>query len=330
MKYVGRIPFVTALVASAITLLGPSWAHAAEKSLPVVDRKLYPMRFNPEFTLQFDYGLADKYTSHQGLRASALFHIWDNVAVEAYGGYLFGSESSIMKTLREKSRSNRETQHNGREPALPGLQQLTYHLGVDGQFAPIYGKLSFVSEFEASFQLYLLGGVAMAGTRTLTDQTLLNKQGAVCQANPVSKGCATFFAGPAKLASIPSFSPGGSDIFGAGEYQLVPWALPVQYGLGMRIHLGYKIGGFDTGKWFALRAEIRNYHWLGINNDWDRNKGPINVMEDPDDEKTCGLGYRVSNAVLEFAGATPCFLNTHSVTLANVGLSFTIPVNSFF
>jgi outer membrane beta-barrel protein len=322
VKLNGRIQKASMMAALTAALLAVTPAHAEDTRLPVVGNKLYPMRFNPEISFQVDYSLADKYTSHQGARVSGLFHIWDNLAVEAYAGYLFGSESSIMKTLRDKSRDNRNTpEKGGREPALPGLQQLTYHLGVDGQFAPIYGKLSFVSEFEASFQLYGLGGIGLAGTRTITDNTLLGKSGCN-QIGGISKGCADLYAGPAKLASLPSISPGGNDIFGAGEFQLAPLAVPVEYGLGLRVHMG---------KWVALRAEIRNYHWLGINN-----KMNINVVEDAADEQNCTAGYRVANPVLDpvysalTSGGRPCYLNLHTVTLANAGLSITIPVNSFF
>jgi len=320
VKLQRRLTATFLALASGVLTLDAAPVHAQEKSLPVVDRKLYPMRFNPELSFQIDYGLADKYTSHQGFRFSGVFHIWDNLAVEAYVGYLFGSESSIMKTLRDKSRPNR-VMKGSREPALPGLQQLTYHLGADVQFAPIYGKLSLVSELETSFQLYMLGGMGLAGTRTITDPTLLGNSG--CKPiGGVSKGCADIYAGPAKLISLPSLSPGGNDIFGAGEYQIAPLAVPIQYGAGIRLHVG---------KWIALRAELRNYHWLGINN-----KMNVNVVEDPDDEAGCGYGYRVSNRVVDpvfgalTSGARPCYLNTHTATLANAGISFTIPVNSFF
>jgi outer membrane beta-barrel protein len=308
-----------------------SWsvaAKATEKSLPVVDKKLYPTRLNPEFSLMVDYSLATRYTTHQGLRASALFHIIDQVAVELHGGYLFGSESSIMKVLRDRSKENRRTLHQGREPAVPGLQQLTYHLGADLHVIPIYGKLSFVSELESSFQVYGLVGLGLAGTRTVTDGTRL----ANCNSPSfLGGGCADFYAGPAKLVGLPGISPSGNDILGAGEYQVLPLAVPVEYGLGFRLFFS---------KWAAFRAEIRNHHWLGVNTGLNPLTGQrgvdLNVVENEEDEGGCTQGYRLSNAVLDpvysqlSGGARPCYLNVHSVTLARVGLSFMIPVNSFF
>ena len=318
MKIRGHIRVaLPALLLPAALCLG-SDALAQSTSLPVVENKLYPMRFNPELSFQLDYGLADKYTSHNGFRVSGLFHIWDNFAVEAYGGYLFGSESSVMKTLRQKSRDNRD-QKGKREPALPGLQQLTYHAGMDAQFAPIYGKLSAVSELEASFQLYGLAGVGLAGTRTVTDPTLLGKTGCSGIA-ALGRGCADLYVGPARVVGLPAISPGDNDIFGAGEYQILPLAVPVEYGLGFRLHMG---------KWAAFRAEIRNYHWLGINN-----KMSPDVVEDTDDQAGCGYGYRVStpgfDTVYGLTGQRMCWPNVHTVTLANAGFSFVIPVNSFF
>lgn len=322
MKLQGRFRLAIVGLGIAGGLAAAVPAHAQTSSLPVVENKLYPMRFNPELSFQIDYGLAEKYTSHNGFRFSGVWHIWDNLAVEGYAGYLFGSESSIMKTLRDKSRDARRSK-GGREPALPGLMQLTYHAGADLQFAPIYGKLSAVSELEASFQLYVLGGMGLGGTRLVTDKTRAGTTGCT----NIGGGCNDLYAGPQKLVSLPGLSPGGNDIIGPGQYQLLPTAVPVQYGLGLRVHVG---------KWIALRAEIRNYHFLGLNLA-DRNDPSAwpDVVEDKKDQDVCTYGYTVStpgldSAVSGLGGPRVCWPNVHTVTLANAGLSFVLPVNSFF
>jgi outer membrane beta-barrel protein len=300
-----------------------------------VGHKLYPLTLNPEFSLMWDSSLADRYTSHMGPRVSAMFHVLDFLALELHGGYMFGSESSIMRTLRDKSKPTRQTRGD-REPALPGLQQLTYHFGGDVQLAPLYGKLSFVSEFETAFRLYGLAGVGVAGTRTVTDAT----RSGTCPPGLTAGGfggCAQFMAGPVKLLGISGLAPQNNDILGPGEYQVLPLAVPVEYGLGLHVQGMPPPPPYmpalppEIGRWFAFRAEIRNHHWLGINNQMN-----LNVREDADDESGCEQGYRLENDMLDrvygtlTSGGRPCYLNIHTVTLARFGVSFLIPVNSFF
>lgn len=320
----------------------PHVAQAQEGRLPVVDNKLYPARLNPEISFMWDASLAERYTSHMGPRVSAVWHIIDMLAVELHGGYLIGSESSIMRTLRDKSLATRRPtpQPNkpaveGREPALPGLQMLTYHLGADLWFAPVYGKLSFVGEQEGTFQFYGLAGLGIAGTRTVTDET---RTGCTNMAlGGVTGGCSRLMAANQKLVDLPGISPSGNDIFGPGEYQLLPLAIPVEYGMGLRLQGVPPTPPYvpsipaEVGRWFAVRLEIRNQHWLGINNGMN-----INVKEDPDDEKGCEMGYRLENRTVDTVfsnltgGQRLCYPNLHTVTLARLGVSFVIPVNSFF
>ncbi|MEW5854378.1 MAG: hypothetical protein AB2A00_36725 [Myxococcota bacterium] len=330
------------LLSTCMLLLGalalPSVARAEQKRLPVVDKKLYPLSLSPEFGIMAETSLADRYTTHSGLRLSGVFHVFDMLAFEAHGGYLFGSESSIMETLRAKRQSKGK-----REVALPGLQQLTYHGGFDVQFSPIYGKLSFVSEFETTFHVYGIAGLGFAGTRTVTDATNDKgcPSGGIIPQTPSAglAGCAQFYAGPAPVLGITGISPGGNDILGPGEYQILPLAIPAEYGLGLRLQgvppplklLGLNLAiPNDIGRWFTLRLEIRNHHWLGINNQMN-----LNVVEDPEDDAACSYGYRLSNPPLDntlntfAAGTVVCYPNVHTVTTVRAGLAFIIPVNSF-
>src|SRR5687768_1979941 len=51
----GLIRLATLVAALCGVLGASSVAHAADKKLPVVDKKLYPMRFNPEISFMGDY-----------------------------------------------------------------------------------------------------------------------------------------------------------------------------------------------------------------------------------------------------------------------------------
>jgi outer membrane beta-barrel protein len=146
---------------------------------PLIANKLYPMRGRFELGLFFDKSYADKYVDHIGGHASATYHVLDWLAFEAFGGYLVGDETGIVDNVRRddsgggKSANNTPVCFGGGsgpcEPQLPGLYQTTWFAGAEAQWAPIYGKLSAVSEYDVNFQFYTkLGGGAQGIRRFLS------------------------------------------------------------------------------------------------------------------------------------------------------------------
>jgi outer membrane beta-barrel protein len=136
---------------------------------PLIANKLYPMalRF-------FDYSFNDKYVQHTGGSGALTFHIFDSIAIEGFGGYLVGDETGIVGNVRndgssaKKLRENQPCANDGCEPQLPDMWQTTWFAGADLQWAPIYGKISAVSEYDLNFQLYALAGGGAEGiTRAL-------------------------------------------------------------------------------------------------------------------------------------------------------------------
>lgn len=143
---------------------------------PLIDQKLFPMGGRFELTGIFDYSFNDKYVDHLGAGASAGFHLFDWLAFEAFGGYLFGDETGIVGNVRNDGSSKKradeqqECANNGCEPQLPDMWMTTWYAGGDLQWSPIYGKISAVSELDLNFQLYALAGGGAEGiTRVLND-----------------------------------------------------------------------------------------------------------------------------------------------------------------
>lgn len=142
---------------------------------PLISNKLYPMQFRLEFTGFFDMSYADKYVEHLGGHGALTFHVFDWLAVEGFGGYLVGDETNITKRVRDPvngGRSARNLRNDPSlcatptcEPELPDVWQTTWFAGADVQWAPIYGKLSVVSEYDLNFQLYGLLGGGVEGVR---------------------------------------------------------------------------------------------------------------------------------------------------------------------
>jgi outer membrane beta-barrel protein len=133
---------------------------------PLIADKLYPMQFRLELSGVFDYSFNDKYVQHTGGHGALAFHLFDWLALEGFGGYLIGDETGIVGNVRNDGSSAKrlrdgEPCFDGEptcEPQLPDMWMTTWFAGADVQWAPIYGKISAVSEYDLNFQLYALAG----------------------------------------------------------------------------------------------------------------------------------------------------------------------------
>lgn len=145
---------------------------------PLIANKLYPMSGRFEFGLNFDASFGDKYVDHIGGHASVGYHLFDFLAIEGFGGYLVGDETGIVSNVRLDGKSAGLASQGAAcanptcEPQLPDMYQTTWFAGANVQWAPIYGKLSAVSEYDLNFQFYArLGGGVEGVQRLLNDQT---------------------------------------------------------------------------------------------------------------------------------------------------------------
>ena len=148
---------------------------------PLIADKLYPMQYKLELEGIFDYSFNDKYVQHIGGSGALAFHLFDWLAIEGFGGYLLGQETGIVGNVRADGSSAKKATAGGAgcanptcEPQLPDMYMTTWFAGADVQWAPIYGKVSAVSEYDINFQLYALAGAGAEGI-----QRALNTPGAV-------------------------------------------------------------------------------------------------------------------------------------------------------
>jgi len=150
---------------------------------PLIANKLYPMAGRFELGLNFDASFGDKYVDHIGGHAAAGFHIFDSLALEVFGGYLVGDETGIVSNVRLDGKSaglgrtNAACANTTCEPQLPDMWQTTWFAGADVQWAPIYGKVSAVSEYDINFQLYLRGGGGVEGIQRLLNDGSISEPG---------------------------------------------------------------------------------------------------------------------------------------------------------
>lgn len=141
--------------------------RAPKPGTPLIANKLYPLQGRLELSALFDYSFNDKYVQHLGGQAAVAYHLFDWLAFEGFGGYLVGDETTIAGNVRRAGSSSklaRDACANATcEPQLPDMWQTTWFAGADVQWAPIYGKISAVSEYDLNFNLYLLGGAGAEG-----------------------------------------------------------------------------------------------------------------------------------------------------------------------
>jgi outer membrane beta-barrel protein len=207
----------------------------ARDGTPLIANKLFPMNFRFEGSLLYDMTYGNKYVEHYGGQLNLTFHIFDWLAVEAFGGWFVPGQTNIAAKVYDAGRSKSLLADDPAlcatpncEPELPDLWMTTWFAGGHVQWAPIYGKMSFVSELDLSFQLYgNLGGGVEGVTKKLRDGTYENGE------------------------------IGGSDA--RRFYGLGTGIRPVlSYGAGLRI---------IPWKHFAIRLELRNTHGFNDNVD---------------------------------------------------------------
>ena len=124
--------------------------------LPVLIDKRFGQGGRHQTTLFFTTSMVTKFTEARGLYLSYQYNFTDILGLELGGGFFFGGETSIAEAIRAQS---------GDEPRLTDLYGLQWMGQVDFVFVPIYGKMSFASEFDPAFDLFFLAGGGVAGVK---------------------------------------------------------------------------------------------------------------------------------------------------------------------
>jgi outer membrane beta-barrel protein len=126
--------------------------------LPVLIDKRFGNRGLFQVSLQFSSTMATKYVQDTGGILGVAYNFTDVIGIELSGGYFASSETSIMDEIRQALPASEE-------PDLSGLYQLTWMANADLLLVPLYGKISFASEVDPAYDLFLLGGVGYSGLR---------------------------------------------------------------------------------------------------------------------------------------------------------------------
>lgn len=124
--------------------------------LPVLVDKRFGGKGRVQTSLMFSTEMVTKFVEGLGVYAGVQYSFSDLLAVGLSGGYFFSGETNIMDEVRAQAPG---------EPTLTDLYQFNWTGGADVMLVPIYGKMSFASEFDPAFDLYFIGGGGVAGTK---------------------------------------------------------------------------------------------------------------------------------------------------------------------
>ena len=159
------------LVAAGVLVAGAerhAWALQGGEDpalLPVLLDKRYGSGGRHQASLMLTTAIITKLVQDTGVVATYQYSFTDMIGVGLTAGYFFGSETSIGDAIRAQSS---DPACDPADPAckpLGDLFQMQWLASADLVFVPLYGKMSFASELNPSFELYLIGGAGAGGVR---------------------------------------------------------------------------------------------------------------------------------------------------------------------
>jgi outer membrane beta-barrel protein len=127
--------------------------------LPVLLDKRFGADGRHQLSLLGSTAIASKFVEATGVHAAYTFNFNDLFGLEIGAGGFLGRESSIMEQVRLNFANGTG------EPPLSDLNQLQWIATVSGVFVPIYGKMSFASEIDPSFDFFFLAGAGAVGVK---------------------------------------------------------------------------------------------------------------------------------------------------------------------
>ncbi len=168
---------VVVFAAAGVRAGGPAYdddpfKDADFRDAPLIIDAAHPSLGRADVAALLSLSLVDKYNSHQGLIVEGRYHLLDSFAVGGLLGYLHGAltsivtdESGIIGNRVSSCAKQMQAGCDEIDPKVPDLAQVTGIATLEGIWAPLYGKISLVSELDVNLQVYALFGAGLNGTR---------------------------------------------------------------------------------------------------------------------------------------------------------------------
>ena len=144
----------------------PAWALQGGEdaaTLPVLLSQRSGLRNKLQLSLLVSRTLVSKFTESTGAVLNLQYNFIDQLGLELTGGAFLSGEAPILEEVRANNPQE--------DPQLSDMHQIQWLAGGSIVWVPVYGRMSFASEWDPSFDLYLLAGGGVVGTRR--DVTLI-------------------------------------------------------------------------------------------------------------------------------------------------------------
>jgi outer membrane beta-barrel protein len=139
---------------------------------PLIVQEAHPTSGRLEFGAALASSFIDKYNSHLGLLLNARFHPLQSLGFGLEAGFLDGrltpivtGPSGIIGNKVDKCAKGDTVSCSQADPDVPDYDQITGVITGTVIWAPLYGKISLVSELDMNLQFYALAGGGVNGTR---------------------------------------------------------------------------------------------------------------------------------------------------------------------
>lgn len=127
-------------------------------TLPVLIDKKYGLAGRLQLGAMFSTTLATKFTESTGGTLNVQYNFIDQLGLELTGGFYSSSEAQILEEIRTQLGA-------GVDPQVSDMHQMQWLAALNLMWVPIYGKISFASEWNPSFDFYVLAGGGVVGTK---------------------------------------------------------------------------------------------------------------------------------------------------------------------
>lgn len=137
-----------------------------EDRIPAVSGNLFIKQGRHEIAPVFDLSLADAFRQKFIGGLTYTYHLTENWAATARVGYTFATATSgAVQVCPSPAECGPPSEAD--LDRLPGNLQLVG--GVLAEFSPLYGKINFIAEKVLHFDVYLTGGLGLAGYKLVKD-----------------------------------------------------------------------------------------------------------------------------------------------------------------
>lgn len=249
------------LTSLTLCLAAPGRAQAQQDAVlenVVVRNRLFSVKNRVEASVSAGANVTTHLTAHYTFNVGLAYNLLESLAIEGRAGYALSRHTGLAHSVAEQYLIERSENTQGADE-LSDLWEMGAHAVGGLRWAPIYGKLSLLTEVPAHFQSYLwLGG----GMARLTQESLVactnvvNRARGVCDnrtdENDRSTATERYFATDSRVAPVMSAAVGLRFFIGnhhGAKVELRDWVFRDRYRVDL-LRAEYEAGQ-ETGTFAA-------------------------------------------------------------------------------